>query len=761
MFKERRTVAAVHRPPTHHRTQHRTHQHRRALSTLAAVAVVLGVGLASAPQSSAATGAGAGNRAAATSTPTKTKPKGISDAAVMAAHAAAKPAVENACAAPKPGSATCLAQRRTDLRPLARGTAAPFNTPWGYGYFPSDLQSAYGVGATANGPQTTVAIVDAYDDPAIVADDAAYRAQFGLAACDPTTLSGCVTKVNELGAPAPLPAAASGATIGWATEETLDVDMVSALCQQCHILLVETNSAGYGDLGAGVNSAVAEGAKYVSNSYGGPEFSGETQLDTAYYNHPGVVITASAGDSGYGVMYPAASPDVTAVGGTSLSTGGNGRGWTESAWSGTGSGCSAYEAKPAWQSDTGCSRRTVADVSADADPNTGVAVYDSYNAGGWTQVGGTSESSPIIAAVYAQANDITAGTYPASYPYAHIGHLNDVTSGSNGSCSPTYLCTAQTGYDGPTGSGTPQGTAGFVPDTAFSDPNLVLGARSTDGNTYASQGALSGASWNLEISGAAHQAVASDSTNGPLLVASTGNGEVYAKEGGLSAGWVDEGGPATQVAAASDPANGPLVAYVAFGGELYVKEGSLSAGWVDEAGDVAQVAVASDPVHGPLLVIVQSNGEVWAKEGGLSTNWVDEAGGMTHVAAASDAANGPLITALSSTGEVWSKAGGLSTNWVDEAGGMTQIAVASDPVDGPLITAIRADGEVLAKEGGLSTNWVDEHTQAASIAVGSDPGNGPLIFTLNSSGTAYVKAGALWTSWVYVGKNVLDIAATG
>jgi hypothetical protein len=760
LFRERRTLTARYRPRTHR---------GRTLGTLVAAAVVLGTGLAASPQASASATVGAGNAAfvgshaadTTTGTAGHTKPKGISDVAAMAARATGKPAVQNVCGAPRPGSVSCLAQRRTDLKPLARGTVAPFNAPWGYGYFPSDLQSAYNVGSTANGPQTTVAIVDAYDDPAIVADDAAYRSQFGLAACNTTTLSGCVTKVDELGAPGPLPAPAAGANAGWATEEALDVDMVSALCQQCHILLVEANSASYQDLGVSVNSAVAEGAKYVSNSYGGAEFSGETAFDTAYYNHPGVVITASAGDSGYGVMYPAASPDVTAVGGTSLSTSGTSRGWTESAWSGTGSGCSAYESKPAWQSDSGCSRRTVADVSADADPNTGVAVYDSYHEGGWAQVGGTSESSPIIAAVYAQANDITAGTYPSSYPYAHIGNLNDVTSGSNGSCSPAYFCAAQTGYDGPTGNGTPQGTAGFVPDTVFSNPNLLLGARSTDGNTYASQGALSGVPWDLEKSGAGHLAEASDGTNGPLLVVTDSNAEVWAKEGGLGAGWVDEGGPATQVAAASDPTNGPLVAYIGFGGELYAKEGGLSAGWVDEASDVAQVAVASDPVHGPLLVIVQSNGDVWAKEGGLSTNWVGEAGGMTKVAAASDAANGPLLTVLRGDGEVLAKEGGLSTNWVDEAGGMTQVAAASDPLDGPLITTIRGDGEVLAKEGGLSTNWVDEHAQAASIAVGSDPGNGPLIFALTSSGAASVKAGGLWTTWVSVGKNVLDIAAAG
>ena len=178
----------------------------------------------------------------------------------------------------------------------------------------------------------------------------------------------------------------------------------------------------------------------------------------------------SSGDSGYGVEYPAASQYVTAVGGTSLSKNSSARGWTESAWSGAGSGCSAYEPKPSWQHDAGCSRRTVADVSAVADPNTGLAVYDTncnfvgqltgqcFN--GWAVVGGTSLSSPVVAAVYALAGNTATTTY-GSYPYSHTASLNDVSSGSNGSCSGSYLCTAGTGYDGPTGLGTPAGTTAF------------------------------------------------------------------------------------------------------------------------------------------------------------------------------------------------------------------------------------------------------------------------------------------------------------
>ncbi|MYV94090.1 S8 family serine peptidase, partial [Streptomyces sp. SID1034] len=179
------------------------------------------------------------------------------------------------------------------------------------------------------------------------------------------------------------------------------------VCPQCHILLVEATSANMDDLGAAVNRAVTMGAKYVSNSYGGSEDSTDPSSDASYFNHPGVAITVSSGDSGYGVEYPAASQYVTSVGGTSLSRASNTRGWSESVWGsssggeGAGSGCSAYDPKPSWQSDTGCAKRTVADVSAVADPNTGLAVYDSYQASGWNVYGGTSASSPIIAGVYA------------------------------------------------------------------------------------------------------------------------------------------------------------------------------------------------------------------------------------------------------------------------------------------------------------------------------------------------------------------------
>ncbi|WP_030901965.1 S53 family peptidase [Streptomyces sp. NRRL F-5126] len=356
----------------------------------------------------------------------------------------------------KPGYMACNALVRTDLKTFK--SLNPKAAPQGYG--PDELKSAYNL--PDGGKGQTVAIVDANDDPNAEQDLATYRKQYGLPEC--TSASGCFSKIDQNGGtnyPAP--------DAGWAGEISLDLDMVSAACPQCNIMLVEAKSASMDDLGAAVNQAVEKGAKFVSNSYGGGEDSSDQQADDQYFKHPGVAITVSSGDGGYGVEYPASSPYVTAVGGTSLSQGGGGsRGWSEKVWGssaggeGAGSGCSQYSAKPSWQKDSGCAKRAVADVSAVADPATGLATYDSYQAGGWQVVGGTSASSPIIAAVYALAGAPGSADTPASYPYAHTSALNDVTSGSNGSCSTSYLCTAGQGYDGPTGLGTPNGTAAFT-----------------------------------------------------------------------------------------------------------------------------------------------------------------------------------------------------------------------------------------------------------------------------------------------------------
>ena len=343
------------------------------------------------------------------------------------------------------------------LKGEPKATAAPTA-----GYGASDLRSAYAL-SSSGGAGQTVAIVDAFGDSTAEADMNTYRAQYGLPAC--TTANGCFKKVNQSGAQGSYPTDDQG----WSLETQLDLEMVSATCPGCKILLVEASNNLNSSLYAAEDTAARLGATEISNSWGGSESSSET-TDDAHFNHPGAAITVSSGDSGYGVEYPAASRYVTAVGGTSLNRATSARGWSETAWSGAGSGCSAYEPKPTWQTDTGCSRRTVADVSAVADPNTGVAVYDSncnligqllgMCFSGWGVVGGTSASAPIVAGVYGTAGNGPSVNY-GSFPYSHTASLFDVTSGSNGSCSPAYLCTAGAGYDGPTGLGTPNGTAAF------------------------------------------------------------------------------------------------------------------------------------------------------------------------------------------------------------------------------------------------------------------------------------------------------------
>jgi subtilase family serine protease len=389
-----------------------------------------------------------------------------------------------ACGTFTRGKLHCLVIKNTAAHPTAQ-TVRPNAIPAGNGYGPSQLQSAYDLTAAsgADGSGTTVAVVDAYNDPTAASDLATYRSAAGL----PALTSGQFTQYNQEGETSPLPATAP-ADDDWTLEESLDVDMVSAICPLCKIDLVEANNdSGTGLYVAEETAATTLGAKYISNSWGGSETSTDTTDDSEYFGVSGVVYTASAGDSAYsgGVIYPATSPHVVSVGGTTLNTSSNSRGWTESVWEtssseGTGSGCSAFEPQPSWQASisilkAACADRVDNDVAADADPNTGAAVYDTTNGnGGWNEVGGTSESSPIIASVFALAgNNGNGGNNAADSIYTHTGDLNEVTASSNGTCTPpaadSVLCTA-TGaantYNGPTGWGTPEGLGAFQSNSA-------------------------------------------------------------------------------------------------------------------------------------------------------------------------------------------------------------------------------------------------------------------------------------------------------
>ena len=382
---------------------------------------------------------------------------GLVGAVVTTASAASSPRAHAArvCAASKsPTTAACNALKLVDADGEAVSPSGkPVTSQAISGKTPADIQSAYKVAGLSSG-RRTVAIVDAYGYPNAERDLGLYRAQWGLPAC--TVANGCLRIINQAGGSS-LPRFDSG----WAGEQALDLDAVSATCPDCKILLVQASSASIANLGAAVNTAAKQpGVVAISNSYGGGDLA-----DSSYggaYNHPGIAVTASTGDNGYqGGSYPASSSYVTAVGGTTLQMNGNTR-VSETVWSGAGSGCSTYNTAIAGSStyNTGCAKRAMADVSAAANPNTGgLSVYapTSRTSSTWSQYGGTSESAPIIASVYALAG----GGYSNTTPYAHPGSLNDITSGSNGSCSPSQWCTARAGWDGPTGLGTPNGTGAF------------------------------------------------------------------------------------------------------------------------------------------------------------------------------------------------------------------------------------------------------------------------------------------------------------
>ncbi len=286
--------------------------------------------------------------------------------------------------------------------------------------------------------------------------------------------------MNQTGQTSNYPSTNGGS---WAGETALDTQMVSAICPLCHILLVEADSSGFGDLATAENEAVSLGAHVISNSWGNGEFDGETDYDSNV-DHPGVDITYSSGDGSYqgGVQYPSASPYVTSVGGTQLKSATNTRGWKETAWvtkgstpptQGSGSGCSSFEPKPTWQTDAGCSARMTADVSAVA---ANVIFYQSYGTSpGWYFGFGTSVSSPITAGMYGLADNQPTFTVAASAAYAApSSDFFDIVKGSEGTCTPTYFCQAGPGYDGPTGLGSPDGIGAFhVPVTAAPVINSV------------------------------------------------------------------------------------------------------------------------------------------------------------------------------------------------------------------------------------------------------------------------------------------------
>jgi len=419
-------------------------------------------------------------------------------------HNGSEVAAKRACRKPSRAHASCLAQvlinkktkklihpnlHRAGAFVVPRGTSrgvtvAGSSEPPAPGT-PAYLQQAYdlgGLSATA-GAGDTVAIVDAYDSETAEADLQTFRAAYGLPAC--TTANGCFSKVNQDGHTTPLPENERE----WAVEISLDLDAVSSLCPHCHILLVEANSASFADLVTAEHEAYTLGAKQISNSWGG-EGEGspsEEGISDGQFSFAGVATLAASGDAGYGGpasnQYPASLPGVTSIGGTSLeepsssgvsSTRGVGESvWGNSIW-GTGSGCNTQIPQPSWQTGIGCAGRAYNDIAADADPYTGLNIYDSQEEG-WEVVGGTSEATPLTAAYYALLGGVGGGN--ASWDYSHASLLNDILSGSDNtylfSCD-TFICNGAVGYDGPSGNGSISGAA-------LAGPPGVAGPSQTNG----------------------------------------------------------------------------------------------------------------------------------------------------------------------------------------------------------------------------------------------------------------------------------------
>ncbi len=469
-------------------------------------------------------------------------------ASVLAAPPSSEYHALPVCHEPTPGHAGCLALALAPSTAAARLRTRPLGDPRGAAVgmaasaetcvrvypaclTPGNLNDAYFPGEKPEAPSSepqTIALVDAFDDPNIAADLKVYDEEFDLPAC--TEANGCFKKLNQRGEAGHPPSTKTEAereeAEGWALEISTDVEAAHAVCQNCRIVLVEAENSAYANLMAAETTASGVvGASEISNSWGGSEAE-LSEAEIAAFDHPGIVITASAGDDGYlnwdqweseplqydEPDFPASAPTVVAVGGTHLTLGSGGTWAGESVWNddregqregASGGGCSLRFPAPEWQHtiadwpSVGCeNRRAVADVAADADPDSGVAVYDSvpypYEENGkkrtsvlrWIPIGGTSLASPIVAAMFALAGGSHEVAYPAKTLYSHLGSdlLHDVTAGGNGDCDGDYtacmgsmkpispfdcgagvlICNAAVGYDGATGVGTPNGIGAFT-----------------------------------------------------------------------------------------------------------------------------------------------------------------------------------------------------------------------------------------------------------------------------------------------------------
>jgi subtilase family serine protease len=372
---------------------------------------------------------------------------GLAGAALVAALASVGGAAnDNAnyravCPGPPNDAAHCHALVTTD----AHGNPDARNAPTGLS--PTTIKSVYSFSTSSTaGSGKTIAIVDAYDDPTAESDLGVFSTQFGLPACTSAPTNGCFQKVNQSGG-----TSYPRADPGWALEISLDVQWAHAIAPGAKILLVEASSNSFTNLMAAEDYAKAH-AQYVSNSWGASEFSGESTYDS-HFSQSGVSFFVSSGDAGLPAEYPSSSPNVISVGGTTLNFAGPGftNFTNETGWSSGGGGCSQYETATSAQSafsgygQVSCGgKRATPDVSLDADPASGVSVYDTtryQGQSGWFKVGGTSASSPM----WAGRSAVAGAVVNSAYVYGNGITYRDITSGNNGApCLAGFdLCTGR------------------------------------------------------------------------------------------------------------------------------------------------------------------------------------------------------------------------------------------------------------------------------------------------------------------------------
>jgi hypothetical protein len=678
--------------------------------------------------------------------------------------------------------------------------AGPASSAGPSGYTPAEIRHAYGFdqisfnGIAGNGSGQTIAIVDAYDDPNIAGDLHQFDLAFNLP--DPV-----LTKVNESGGAA-LPAASAA----WAPEISLDVEWAHAIAPGANILLVEANSAGDADLFAAVGWAARQpGVSVVSMSWGGGEFASEAASDATFTTpagHAGVTFVASAGDAGAPASYPAASPNVLAVGGTALSLGAGGSRAGETAWSDGGGGPSSYEAQPAYQwgvAPSGTATRTTPDVAYDADPNTGFAIYDSYNFSSyapWAVYGGTSAGAPQWAALVAIADqgralagrgslDGPGQTLPALYQLP-AGDFHDVTGGTS-TGTPNY--SAGPGYDFVTGRGTPIAdlvVAGLVnfgvaPAVAVNWLNLggqgsaVAGGINADGSQQVFTAGLDGALWVRTLSaggtwggwvslgGQVHGLAVTTNAYGYQDVFTIGNdGAVWVRRettAGQWSAWVSLGGSCKSLAVGTNADGSEQVYALDASGALWSRTGTVYgqwSAWVGLGGAGQSLAVTRNSRGLLDAFVIGGGGAVWTRSqtaAGQWSAWASLGGSCSSLTVGTNANGCEQVYALDASGALWSRTGTVSgqwSGWVGLGGTGGAVSVARNAYGLLDAFVIGGDGGVWTRSqtaAGQWTGWASLGGRADSLAVSSDPFGRLTIFTDGAAGSLASRAQTFAGEW--------------